>query len=1193
MPELTEHDLRNHVGARFAKRARHGHVEEPHREGRSLTARVGPYEVQVGLGDRLSSRCSCIYGERCEHVAAVLAAWLDDPGQFTAPAVTVVLPDTPAGVLDWLRERDPALLEVEVERFMDGGRWMSPRHPLWSADRDDLEVALDKLALAVEEGRLDDAAALAPVIGRLTDAARSRARRREAVEHSRRWREEPPLEPALVPLFESARHQLGALDLSRHPPGSFGRAEILPNGDLRVALNSLPYHPVTRQITNDLLDGLDPFLRRDAAGVVLDSVVGHHQPDIRAAALAILATPAWERALLHLDAALSLQGPRTAPDIGWRLKTMGPLVVGVDLVSLTPFKRKDGYRSKRLAGFEPAELPLPADRAALAAHQAKNPLALVLEQLVDHPRIIDDTGVPLRIRHSTLEVDVQQDDGYTLELRLAGRPVPRDHLHALRREAGRAVLRVGAVVHVMVVGPVLDGLVEMLDRFGAHFPTAARAQLLDRLQLLDRAVPLRLEGPLRGEPTASDPRPVLLLEPLPDGALRVLVRLEPLADGPRVVPGQGASEIARVQDGTRYYVERDLHGEPAAVREALSGLPLPELHDWEGTHELPDDALELVWAVRRSEAVRALWPRRRLRLRGEATASQVTARASQKRDWFGLDGELRSGKQSLSLKDLLAAIRAGQRYVQLDDGSWLRLADRLRTALRDAAAIGTDEATPRLPPLAAARAMLALEEAGGDGLVPDELVDLSDRIRASAAIAVRTPAGLNATLRPYQLEGVTWLRRLASWAPGGILADEMGLGKTLQALALVLDRGESTLVVAPASVNLNWQRETARFAPGLRTALYRGADRATLLDDLPDVLITSYELLLRDMALLSAVRFQTVVFDEAQALKNPRTKRARAARALDAGFVLALTGTPVENNLLELWSLMRTTVPGVLGPAEHFHQRFGKKQMVGPSLGTGNVGSLVRPFLLRRTKRQVAPDLPERIDRVDWIELDARERIVYDRLRLAAVGALTEKASTDRMSVLAALTRLRQAACAERLLDAEAPSRSSKIRRLMEIVQEVVATGRSLLVFSQFTRLLDLAETALHEEGVRTVRLDGSTPLGARQDAVDRFQAREADVFLISLKAGGTGLNLTAATTVVHLDPWWNPAAEDQASDRAHRIGQTHRVEVVRLVSAGTVEERVLDLHDEKRAMADRLFEGTRGTLSLTPEDLLGLLDVG
>ncbi|MCA9571173.1 MAG: DEAD/DEAH box helicase, partial [Myxococcales bacterium] len=658
------------------------------------------------------------------------------------------------------------------------------------------------------------------------------------------------------------------------------------------------------------------------------------------------------------------------------------------LVGLTPYKRRDGFRTKKLAGFEPRDLPLAADRAAHAAQKAGSPLPFVLEHLVDHPRLVDEDGLALRLKRSELEVAVRVEDGYALQLVLAGRTLSLDALPGLRPEAGQAAIRLGPVVHLVTVGPVLEGVIKMMGRYGDRFPAAARGPLLERLGLMDRSVPLRLDGSLRGRPLEPDNRPVLLLEPLPEGALRVLVRLEPLPGGPRVVPGHGPSELSVTIDGERRFVERSPSSEPSRVRDALVGLPLPELVDWEGTHELPEDALDLVWALRDNPAVRTLWPKRRLLVRGEGTASQVRASASRRRDWFGVEGELRAEQSVVPLKDLLSAIRAGQRFVELADGSWLRLADGLRKALRDASGLATDEEEPRLPPLAAARAMLALEEAGGDTFVPDELTDLADRIRAADDLEPVTPPGLQATLRDYQLAGVTWLRRLATWAPGAVLADEMGLGKTLQALALILERGGLSLVVAPASVNLNWAREAARFTPGLKVALYRGSDREALLEDPPDILITSYELLIRDLDRLATVRLSTVVFDEAQALKNPRTKRARAGRALDVGFALALSGTPVENDLLELWSLMRVVVPGLLGPKEHFHERFGKKLMRAESMGGGALGGLIRPFLLRRTKREVAPELPERTETVEWIELSSRERVAYDRLRLSAVSAL-------------------------------------------------------------------------------------------------------------------------------------------------------------------------------------------------------------
>jgi superfamily II DNA or RNA helicase len=1188
---LDDLDLRRHVGARFAKRARRLRVDDGIRQGDHLHGRVGVFEVSVQLGEPLTSRCTCIYGERCEHVGALLAYWIDTPDRFASRAEQAALPTEPVALRRWLEEHDPELLRDPLESYLDRGRWMPARHPLWSASGDDVDTALDRLAFAVERGTVTPEVATRPLHAGLTAAVRGRAIVRAGVARAAAWRETPPDEAVLRPLWEAARRVLPTDVLAKRAPGAFGRVELLPSHDLRFALASLPYHPVTLPVAPTLLDGASGLALQDVAGVVLDSLVGRHQPEVRAAVLGLLQVPLWERALAQLDRALALDGPKSAPALGWRIRLDGAEVRDVQLVSLTPYVRRDGFRTKRVGSIGADELPLAADRAAWAALRAKEPVPSVVEQLVGHPRVVDEQGMVLSVRRSTLEVAVEPADGVTLRVLVAGLPVEPAQLGVLRQGGGRGLLSTDGVVHVVRTGPVVEGLLAVLARFGNTFPAEARGPLLDRLDLLDRMVPLRMADELAGTEVARDDRPLLLLEPDRDGALQVSVRLEPLPGGPRVLPGEGGAEVATVEDGKRRFVRRDLAEEEDRVQAVLADLPLPELGDWEALVPDPEAALELVWALRDRDDVRSLWPGARWSIRGEAGAGSVRARATRRRDWFGIEGELRDGETTVRLNDLLRSIRANQRFVQLDDGSWLRLADGLRRALRTAARIGTDEATPRLPPLAAARAMLALEEAGGDALVPDELVDLASRIRAADRIEASAPAGLQATLRDYQLAGLTWLRRLASWSPGAVLADEMGLGKTLQALALVLDRGGPTLVVAPASVNLNWQREAQRFVPAVRTVLYRGRGRKALLEGPYDLWIISYELLVRDLDTLCTQRFATVVFDEAQALKNPRTKRARAARALDVGFTLALTGTPIENHLLELWSLMRVTVPGLLGPKEHFHERFGKKQMAADSMGDGHLGALVRPFLLRRTKRVVAPELPPRTETIDWVELDARERITYDRLRLAAVNALTEEGRKgERLAVLAALTRLRQVACAARLVDPEAPAVSSKIARLVERVDATLEADGALLVFSQFTQLLDLAEAAVSARGHASVRLDGSTPLGRRQAAVDAFQAGEVRVFFISLKAGGTGLNLTAANTVVHLDPWWNPAAEDQASDRAHRIGQDQAVTVVRLVAAGTIEEQVLAMHEEKRRLADQLFEGTAGALSMRADELLALL---
>ena len=453
------------------------------------------------------------------------------------------------------------------------------------------------------------------------------------------------------------------------------------------------------------------------------------------------------------------------------------------------------------------------------------------------------------------------------------------------------------------------------------------------------------------------------------------------------------------------------------------------------------------------------------------------------------------------------------------------------------------------------------------------------------------PAGLRAELRPYQRRGVDWLAFLRAAGLGGLLADDMGLGKTLQALVAIASVPGPSLVVAPTSVLRNWVLEAARFLPGLSVCLYHGPQRR--LDPGAHLVVTSYALLRLDAEALCARPWRYAVLDEAQTIKNPDAQVARAARRLTAEHRLALTGTPVENRLEELWSLFAFALPGFLGQREGFSAK------VADALGGPDQrGALtwlrrrVRPFVLRRMKREVAPELPPRTEMVLTCELSDDERGLYEVLRQAAlrdVGAALVAGRT--LSVLEALLRLRQAACHPGLLPGRAETRSSKLDLLVERLATLAEEGHRALVFSQWTSFLDLCEPALAEAGISACRLDGSTR--DRQAVVERFQAEDGPtVFLLSLKAGGTGLNLTAADYVFHLDPWWNPAVEDQAVDRAHRIGQDKPVFSVRLVAAGTVEERIVALQHAKRDLAAAAI-GDEGLLAanLTSAELLALFE--
>jgi len=481
--------------------------------------------------------------------------------------------------------------------------------------------------------------------------------------------------------------------------------------------------------------------------------------------------------------------------------------------------------------------------------------------------------------------------------------------------------------------------------------------------------------------------------------------------------------------------------------------------------------------------------------------------------------------------------------------------------------------------LAPAAAAL-IEQSGQE--VPPDLRGLVDALRRGGPEEAPVPAGLTAELRDYQLAGYRWLRFLGEQELGGVLADDMGLGKTVQALAALLaERGSGpSLVVAPTSVLHNWAAEARRFAPELSVAVLHGAARERVDMVEHDLLITSYALLRRDVDRLEAVDFGAVVLDEAQAIKNPDSLTARAARRLSAGRRFALTGTPIENHLRELWSLFEFLMPGFFGPRSRFDERWG----VGSPESLAALRARVRPFVLRRLKSEVAAELPPRTETVIRCPLSEPQRDAYEALR---TGVARFK---GRMEILALLTRLRQAACDATLLpDAPPAVPSGKLDVLLDALAAVADEGCRALVFSQWTSLLDRVEPRLDEAGLTWCRLDGSTR--DRAGVVDRFQAADGPpVFLISLKAGGTGLNLTAADHVFHLDPWWNPATEQQATDRAHRIGQDKPVFVWKLVSAGTVEERVLELQERKRALARAVLEGQDGAAALGEEELLALI---
>ncbi|WP_224248416.1 DEAD/DEAH box helicase [Hyalangium gracile] len=556
---------------------------------------------------------------------------------------------------------------------------------------------------------------------------------------------------------------------------------------------------------------------------------------------------------------------------------------------------------------------------------------------------------------------------------------------------------------------------------------------------------------------------------------------------------------------------------------------------------------------------------------------------------FTLEFQVEGGKGEAQTVDAAAVVRAwseGLGLVPLDGGGWAplprawldkngqRVADLL--AARQADGKVSNHALPELSALCE-----TLEQPPPPGL--DKLAPMIEGFEKLPAPTL--PGDLTATLRHYQQQGVSWLTFLKSTGMGGILADDMGLGKTLQTLCVL---GKGSLVVCPTSVVANWAAELKRFRPSLKVCVYHGPGRA--LDGAADVTLTTYSILRLDAPVLSGRTWEAVVLDEAQAIKNPESQVARAAFGLKASFRLALSGTPLENRLEELWSLMHFVNPGLLGGRRQFEDKVARPISEGQPEAANQLRRRIRPFVLRRLKRDVAPELPPRTEAVMHVSLDERERSVYDAVMAATrkevVALLNEGGSV--LKALEALLRLRQAACHPALVPGQQASTSSKVQTLVEALSTAVSDGHKALVFSQWTSLLDLLEPHLKAAGIGFDRLDGST--ANRGEVTSKFQGPDgAPVLIMSLKAGGTGLNLTAADHVFLMDPWWNPAAEAQAADRAHRIGQERPVMVYRLVSQGTVEERILGLQEKKRALFEAALSEASAATAITREDLLEL----
>jgi superfamily II DNA or RNA helicase len=587
------------------------------------------------------------------------------------------------------------------------------------------------------------------------------------------------------------------------------------------------------------------------------------------------------------------------------------------------------------------------------------------------------------------------------------------------------------------------------------------------------------------------------------------------------------------------------------------------------------------------------------------------ARVSSGVDWLNVKISYEAEGVGVDREELERCLREGRKFVKLSDNSFAPFdADSIQQMIdREVELIAAGGKNGKIP-LSQAGSVQDLIQQASSANIAASTKSLFQKLQSIDEIKVaKKPKGLKATLRPYQEQGLSWLQFLDEIASGGVLADDMGLGKTVQTIALLLAIKQEkkaeplrALIVAPTSVVTNWVREIERFGPSLTTALWHGAGRKEQMSEMEsaNVIITSYALLRRDIDLLKKLRLNYAILDEAQNIKNPLSATAQAAKELDAERRLALTGTPIENRLSEIWSIFEFVSPGLLPPLPKFEEKYARPIDNGDSKQAARLRSIIHPFILRRTKIEVAKDLPPKIEVDKIIDMAPDQKAIYTQVlrevRATVMGEVERVGvAKSQLHILAGLTKLRQAACDPRLLGLPrefSHDDSGKLSALRELVDEVESGGHKVLIFSQFVSMLKLVREALDEDKIRYEYLDGSTM--DRQERVDKFQEDPTiPAFLISLKAGGSGLNLTSADTVIHFDPWWNPAVEDQASDRAHRIGQKKVVTVYRLVAAGTIEEKILQLKAKKKDLvASVLSEDAGGAKTLTKDDLSDLFSL-
>lgn len=819
----------------------------------------------------------------------------------------------------------------------------------------------------------------------------------------------------------------------------------------------------------------------------------------------------------------------------------------------------------------------------------------------------DGDRSPIRIVMDEPYVQMQRDASGKVKLNIYPKVAPHSHLSAVRYEDGS--------LHVFCFSQIHRVLAEKLVK-GVSVPEQAVARLNDTCFRLAQLMRIKSDYDLSSLAVQStrmmDPHAVFRLERQTSG-LSVELLVRPFGEGePLCKPGEGPHAIVDCKEGFLVRKLRDMAGEDALVSSllsvclALNAGTMTGVYRW--TIENGDGVYHFLTQLGElgGESCSVQWKQeRKLSMSRKIGFGDVSMRTQHVNNWLEVDGDIALDEDmSISFQRLLDLSKTQKgNFITLNDGQIISLADELREALDHLNTIGQYNRQGQLQftPLSLPVLQVVLDKFQ-QLEITDEWREQIRRIDEAKEMDVPLPTGLakGTKLRGYQQEGYRWLVRLDHWGAGACLADDMGLGKTIQAIAFMVSVAQDgpALVVAPTSVCPNWVDEIARFAPSLKTVVFGQGNREEMLKAMKPgmVMVSSYGLLQSQISCFEHVEWRVVILDEAQAIKNYQAKRSQAALQLKSKFRIATTGTPIENNLVELWTLFQFITPGLFGTRQSFQDRFtGPMERAGEKESAmQRLGAMIRPFLLRRKKDEVLKELPPKTEVQLHVDLSLDERAFYEAVRQNLLRELEakplENLPQDRIRILAAITKLRQAACNPLLIEPGTGIQSAKLEEFKRLVQDLVAGGHKTLVFSQFVKHLGIIRPCLESMGITYDYLDGSTPTREREDAVKNFQEGNSDLFLISLRAGGLGLNLTRADYVIILDPWWNPAVEDQAADRAHRLGQSRPVTIYRIIARNTIEDKIIELHKQKQDLAEQLLDGSDTAGAISAEELLKLL---